>query len=166
MVFSKNGSLLVGKKNSVLQAVWSPHLCMVTKRQNLFSALYTMKTMHERAVTFEGSPFFSEEVYVAPHIHWQVQSICNDIVTNIQSNHRIALHRMVLYFKMDRNSKLWLLWASSIRVQNRTPINFNISFCAGELSINDDNRRRMFGNNIKKKKRRRRSSQSQWIPPV
>jgi len=44
----------------IIQEVWSPVVCMFTKKVNLKKANETRFDMYERAITFEGAEFYSK----------------------------------------------------------------------------------------------------------
>lgn len=50
-----------GSHNSVVQAIWSPHVCLVEKRNNCLKLIDKKNTMYERAVTYEGPAHYSQE---------------------------------------------------------------------------------------------------------
>ncbi len=112
-----------GKRNTVVQALWSPHLCIVSKRQNRLPIRDTRQPLFDRCVTYEGHTHQSDEVFVAPHIRWQVQNICGQVVTFLAKTYRIAVKRMVLHFKVDCNSTTWLLYCGSMRFGEHTQLN-------------------------------------------
>lgn len=67
----------------------------------------------------------------------QVKTICNSIVQHFQSTEHMLITRMVLYFKVDAMSRVWLLWASSLRVEDRNskrriPLNLSPKFVVPE----------------------------------
>jgi len=111
------------KYNTVIQAVWSPHMCVVRKRQNRFAMRDKRQSMFDRAVTYEGPTHLSDEVFVAPHVQHQIEEICNSLVHCLFVTQRVAIQRVVLHFKVDSASNIWLLYCSSLRVANRTQLN-------------------------------------------
>ncbi|CUF34184.1 Hypothetical protein, putative [Bodo saltans] len=119
-----------GKHNNVIQAIWTPHMCLVSRRTNQHAVRDSRETMYDRAVTYEGPSYLSGDSYVAPHVHWQVERFCADLVAYMFAEHHIPLRRMVLHFKVDWNSTVWFLWASSIRVQDKSQINLTIPYTA------------------------------------
>jgi hypothetical protein len=119
-----------GKHNNVIQAIWTPHMCLVSRRTNQHAVRDSRETMYDRAVTFEGPSYLSGDSYVAPHVQWQVERFCADLVAYMFAEHHIPLRRMVLHFKVDWNSTVWFLWASSIRVQDKSQINLTVPYTA------------------------------------
>jgi hypothetical protein len=119
-----------GKHNNVIQAIWTPHMCLVSRRTNQYAVRDSRETMYDRAVTFEGPSYLSGDSYVAPHVQWQVERFCADLVAYMFAEHHIPLRRMVLHFKVDWNSTVWFLWASSIRVQDKSQLNLTVPYTA------------------------------------
>lgn len=119
-----------GKHNNVIQAVWTSHMCLVSRRRNKHAVRDTRESMYDRAVTYEGPPHLSEDSYVAPHIRYEIERFCMDLVKYMYHEHRIPMRRMVLHFKVDWNSQIWFLWASSVRVQDKSQINLTIAYVA------------------------------------
>jgi hypothetical protein len=111
------------KFNTVIQAIWSPHLCIVRKRQNRSAMRDKRESLFERCVTYEGATHLSEEAFVAPHIQHHVEAICKTLVDTLYASQKLAVHRMVLHFKVDSESSVWLLYCSSMRIGDRTHIN-------------------------------------------
>ena len=107
-----------GKRNTVVQAIWSQHMCIVTKRQSRLALRDTRHSLFERCVTFEGSAHQAEEVFVAPHVKWQVRLICQQLVAYLHQCHRVAVKRMIAHFKVDCNSVTWFLYCSSLRISS------------------------------------------------
>eukprot|EP01027_Heterolobosea_sp_BB2_P005147 GEZU01007901.1.p1 GENE.GEZU01007901.1~~GEZU01007901.1.p1 ORF type:complete len:139 (+),score=31.97 GEZU01007901.1:40-456(+) len=50
-----------GSFNSVIQAIWSPHVTLVERRNNIHKLNDKKWTMYERAVTYEGPAHYSNE---------------------------------------------------------------------------------------------------------
>jgi hypothetical protein len=119
----------LGKSNSVIQAVWTPHLCLITRRNNVHAARDIRVSMYERSVTFEGPAHLSTESFVAPHIHYLVERSCEQFVNHMLREHSVAIRRMVLYFKMDTENRIWFLWASSVRAAaHKTILNLSVRY--------------------------------------
>lgn len=130
-----------GSSNSLLQVVWSPHVCLVRRRTNNNRLLDFKHSMYERAVTYEGPSHYSSEVFVAPSLERHVKAACKNIVDHFQRLH-IRVQRMVLFFKTDTANNVWFIYASSVRIADRhrqservsSPLNLNPSFAAKELN--------------------------------
>ena len=111
-----------GLRNSVIQAVWSPRVCIVQRRTNRSSIkdrLQCDRDPYPCAVTYEGPSHFSEEGSCALHTTEQVKTICTSIVQHFYATEHKFITRMVLYFKVDERDQIWLLWCGSLRVSDR-----------------------------------------------
>lgn len=109
--------------NTVILAVWSPHLCVIRKRQNNHPMRDHRVSMFDRGVTYEGPTRLSNDVFVAPHVTHQVEAVCQALVKMLHTQHRICVQRIVLHFKVDSGSNLWLLFCSSMRVAEKSQVN-------------------------------------------
>eukprot|EP00755_Sulcionema_specki_P026924 Sspe_Gene.86769::Locus_57538_Transcript_1_1_Confidence_1.000_Length_2085::g.86769::m.86769 len=112
-----------GGHNSLIQVVWSRHLCLIEKRQNIHPLYPTARaasaqqlSLWERAVTYQGPSSYSCQAYVAPNVISSIKAACHEIVTHFMEIEHRAIDRMVLYFKTDADCNLWLLWCSAIRL--------------------------------------------------
>eukprot|EP01059_Diplonema_ambulator_P017146 TRINITY_DN29125_c0_g1_i1.p1 TRINITY_DN29125_c0_g1~~TRINITY_DN29125_c0_g1_i1.p1 ORF type:complete len:354 (+),score=42.83 TRINITY_DN29125_c0_g1_i1:3-1064(+) len=122
-----------GKRNVVIQAIWSPNpaACVVGKRENKLCFYDRRHTMTERAITYEGPTHYSQEAFVAPHIQWQVKRLCQEFVDHFYNTDHIPIKRMVLHFKVDYDSEVWILWASSMRIVSygkRNPLHLGVEY--------------------------------------
>eukprot|EP00929_Paragymnodinium_shiwhaense_P061642 TRINITY_DN30808_c0_g1_i1.p1 TRINITY_DN30808_c0_g1~~TRINITY_DN30808_c0_g1_i1.p1 ORF type:complete len:866 (-),score=175.97 TRINITY_DN30808_c0_g1_i1:161-2758(-) len=108
-----------GESNNMVRALWSPKVCLLERRVNRLRLSDTRYDVYERAVTFEGPEFHSELAPVrGPSMMMQVNKIADSIVEHCSSvtNNRIHISRMALNFKVDHKDRLWLMFASSVRL--------------------------------------------------
>jgi hypothetical protein len=111
-----------GIHNSVIQAVWSPRICLVQRRMNvnpIKDKLITERDPYSCAVTYEGPTHFSEESTCAVRTTSQIEAVCLSIVDHFANTEHKNITRMVVYFKVDHQDRLWLLWCGSLRVSDR-----------------------------------------------
>lgn len=139
-----------GHRNSVIQAVWSPRVCIVQRRTNVSSIsdkVQAEKDPYNIAVTYEGPSHFSEEGSCAAHTTIDIKNICSNIVSHFYATEHKYITRMVLYFKVDEKDQVWLLWCGSLRVSDRDapsqmPLNLAPHFTSPTLEVfnpqNDD----------------------------
>jgi hypothetical protein len=139
-----------GHRNSVIQAVWSPRVCIVQRRTNVSSIadkVQAEKDPYNIAVTYEGPSHFSEEGSCAAHTTIDIKNICSNIVSHFYATEHKYITRMVLYFKVDEKDQVWLLWCGSLRVSDRDapsqmPLNLAPHFTSPALEVfnpqNDD----------------------------
>lgn len=132
-----------GHRNSVIQAVWSPRVCIVQRRTNVGSMLDKVqaeKDPYPIAVTYEGPSHYSEEGSCAGHTTIEIKNICSNIVSHFYSTEHKYITRMVLYFKVDEKDQVWLLWCGSLRVSDRDapsqmPLNLAPQFSSPSLEV-------------------------------
>lgn len=115
-----------GSHNSVIQAIWSPHVTLVERRNNIHKLSDKKWTMYDRAVTYEGPAHYSNEVFCAPQLVTQIKEICASIVKHFSDTEHRNITRMVLYFKVDSKSNVWLLWSSSLRISDKSSLSRTI----------------------------------------
>lgn len=104
------------RRNFQIQAIWSPRVLRVYKRTNRFRLNDRSATVEERAATFDGPPHLSTESLVARNTWDRVEEICGEIVEHFKGTEKKPITRIILYFKMDDADRLWVLWASSLRI--------------------------------------------------
>lgn len=112
-----------GLHNTVIQAVWSPRVCMIQRRTNRGSIedkIQCEKDPYPTAVTYEGPSHFSEEGTCAVPTIEEVKATCAEISKHFESTEHKFITRMVLYFKVDDKDNLWLLWCGGLRVSDKT----------------------------------------------
>ena len=123
-----------GSRNTVIQAVWSPRVLCVWRRQNrnhLDNKSQCDRDPYPIAVTYDGPSHYSEESTCAANTTEEIKSICGNIVRHFyQTMEHKFLTRMVLYFKVDENDQVWLLWCGSLRVADKDrldPVTLNFA---------------------------------------
>eukprot|EP00668_Euglena_longa_P035122 GGOE01045111.1.p1 GENE.GGOE01045111.1~~GGOE01045111.1.p1 ORF type:complete len:689 (+),score=140.01 GGOE01045111.1:232-2298(+) len=131
-----------GHRNGVLQAIWSPHVFRCDRRYNVNKLCDSHVPRYERGVTFEGPMAHSEQAYCSQDLERHLRSVCGDIAAHLMETDRRAISRMVLYFKLDLDDRLWFLWASCLRVQTKSkanviPLNFAPTFSISKQSAVD-----------------------------
>lgn len=125
-----------GYQNSVIQAVWSPRVCVVQRRTNkhrIFDRKRAECDPFSSTVTYDGPTFLSEEGGVSGNVAVEVKELCGNIVQHFYYTEHKYITRMVLYFKADQRDRLWLLWCGSLRVSDRDtpsemPVNLITNF--------------------------------------
>ena len=122
-----------GTHNSLIQAIWTPNLCLMERRRTKQGLHDTRFGLYERTVTFEGPDVHSTSKPVRGTVLGnKVKGICNDIAHHVSEVTAGAslkksragatdtgkLARMVVYFKVDVNEDIWLLFTSSLRLDD------------------------------------------------
>ena len=98
-------------------------MCLLERRINNRQLHDKRYGLYERAITYEGPEFHSTAAPLRGNVlPSQVQRICENVVQHVGEvsfqKHRIKL--MVINFKVDAKDRVWLLWASSIRLSDDT----------------------------------------------
>eukprot|EP00933_Yihiella_yeosuensis_P046653 TRINITY_DN4222_c0_g2_i1.p1 TRINITY_DN4222_c0_g2~~TRINITY_DN4222_c0_g2_i1.p1 ORF type:complete len:901 (+),score=165.03 TRINITY_DN4222_c0_g2_i1:128-2830(+) len=107
--------------NNMVRAWWSPKVCLLERRVNKQRLSDRRLDMYERAVTFEGPDFHSEVQPVrGGALVGKVHQIADCIVQHVAAvtNDRMKISRLALNFKIDHKDRLWLLFASSVRLRD------------------------------------------------
>lgn len=140
-----------GTHNSLIQAIWTPNLCLMERRRTKQSLLDARFGLYERTVTFEGPDVHSMSKPIRGTVLGnKIKHLCNEMVRHVsevtgtdnrkrsrggsRSRNTAAtralaapmadrLSRMVVYFKVDINDNIWVLFTSSLRLDGTTDSN-------------------------------------------
>ncbi|CUI15493.1 Hypothetical protein, putative [Bodo saltans] len=104
------------RHNFQLQAVWSPLVTLVYKRTNKHRLSDKTTPVHQRGATFDGLAHHSAESLVADGTKARIDELCKTIVQHFFLTEHKQITRLVLYFKIDDLERIWVLWASSLRI--------------------------------------------------
>mmetsp|Transcript_80520 Transcript_80520/g.251079 ORF Transcript_80520/g.251079 Transcript_80520/m.251079 type:complete len:355 (-) Transcript_80520:1931-2995(-) len=110
-----------GGRNNMVRALWSPKVCLLERRVNHLRLGDGRYDIYERAVTFEGPDCHSEVTPVrGPALVTKVHEIADSIVQHVAAvtGDRMRISRLALNFKVDDRDRLWLLFASSVRLRD------------------------------------------------
>lgn len=132
-----------GYYNSVIKCVWSPRVCMVRRRTNKYPILDKKRAENDpfcTTVTYEGPLFLSEESGISGNIAMEVKKLCGHMVQHFYYTEHKFITRMVVYFKNDKNDRIWFLWCGSLRVSDRNasselPVNLITNFVEPEKQM-------------------------------
>eukprot|EP01006_Ploeotia_vitrea_P017697 TRINITY_DN48933_c0_g1_i1.p1 TRINITY_DN48933_c0_g1~~TRINITY_DN48933_c0_g1_i1.p1 ORF type:complete len:978 (+),score=58.43 TRINITY_DN48933_c0_g1_i1:105-3038(+) len=119
-----------GPYNGLIQAIWSPFIQTCERRFNVHKLTDYRWSKFERAVTYEGPFYYSKRAFCAPKLKKDVKSICEMVVHHVSETERKSISRMVLFFKVDPDDQVWLLWSNCLRVHDKlasTPTPMNLS---------------------------------------
>jgi len=108
-----------GLFNSMIQAAWSPQMCLLERRVNLHPLLSGRAPLQERTATYEGSEHLSRITPVrGTLLADRVQQLCTEMVDHIASASTLKqkIKRMLINFKTDVHDNIWFLWCSSVRL--------------------------------------------------
>eukprot|EP00927_Polykrikos_kofoidii_P032358 TRINITY_DN27599_c0_g1_i1.p1 TRINITY_DN27599_c0_g1~~TRINITY_DN27599_c0_g1_i1.p1 ORF type:complete len:963 (-),score=181.19 TRINITY_DN27599_c0_g1_i1:208-3024(-) len=124
-----------GDRNNMVRALWSPKVCLLERRVNRLRLSDTRYDVYERAVTFEGPDVHSEVTPVRGNaLMNKVQQVADSIVEHVAAvtHDRVRLSRIALNFKVDDRDRLWLLFASSVRLRDE----MRCGGMAGQVTLN------------------------------
>jgi len=130
-----------GNHNAILRALWSPQVTVLERRINRNRLFDTKMDIYERAITFEGPDFHSVPAPVRGSklpaaIHQMASGIASHATA--VSGDKLRISRMALNLKMDVDGNPWLLWASSIRLQDELKAQeFHSSGTAGSSTLHN-----------------------------
>lgn len=114
-------------KIAIFQLIWSPNLCIFTKKSSLKGFNENQYDIYERCFTFDGPEHFSKtSSFQEKELIKTLKAISNEIsakVTNI-SYEMFNINRMVLYFKRDIYKNLYFLYATSARLIDSVSFSF------------------------------------------
>eukprot|EP00759_Apiculatamorpha_spiralis_P030822 PhF_6_TR32403/c0_g1_i1/m.48074 len=106
-----------GQHVDTLQAVWSPQVVFVNRRQNVNSFKDTTLSGLHRCATFEGPQHLSRQVCVSNQLEKRVKDVCNDLTKHFHATDpKYSITRMVLYFVLSENSRLYMMYTPCVRV--------------------------------------------------
>ena len=103
-----------------MELIWSPNLCIFSKKSNLRKLKDCQFDKYERCSTFDGPEHFctttsiqdkkiTEELReIADHISAKISNISYDMY---------EINRMIIYFKRDKNKKIYFLFCTTSRTK-------------------------------------------------
>ncbi|KAL4487561.1 hypothetical protein ABPG72_017350 [Tetrahymena utriculariae] len=110
-----------GEHNNNVQAIWSPSTCVFNKRVNNKKLNDTQYDSYERAVTFDGPEILSKAVCLkGKQISGEIRKLCEFIVKRVAhvTYERTMINRMTLYFKADKDNRLYFQYCTSLRLKD------------------------------------------------
>ena len=108
-----------GLSNTMIQAAWSPQMCLLERRVNVCPLLSGRAPLQERTATYEGSEHLSRITPVrGTLLADRIQHVCMELVSHIAATSYLhqKITRMLLNFKTDVEDNVWFLWCASVRV--------------------------------------------------
>ncbi|CAD8141628.1 unnamed protein product [Paramecium pentaurelia] len=109
-------------QNSMIRVTWSPQFCLVMRKTNINKMNDMKKTQVERVATFDGPEYLIQGDSInSPLLSADLEQLCVNIVKHILevSGGNIQIIRMVLYFKVDYENRIWLLFCTNIKVKDK-----------------------------------------------
>jgi len=110
-----------GTKNGLIRAVWSPKVVLLERAENIHHLHDHRYGLYERCVTMEGPEYYYTSAPLrGPVLAGQIQKICESCVTHISevTFAQKEVTRIVMNFKVDSRDKIWLLYTTSIRLND------------------------------------------------
>lgn len=107
----------------VLQAVWSPSVCILRRRTSLKPLFHTLTPVAERLVTFDGPESYSLEGVCSPDTVDTLNAACASIAEHLLRTQHMKVAAMTLYFKMTAKCVPCLLWCGNMQFQGLNPAN-------------------------------------------
>jgi len=110
-----------GTKNEVIRAIWSPKVCLLERAENIHQLHDHRYGLYERCVTLEGPEYYITSAPLrGPVLAGQIQKLCESVVSHISevTFAQKQVTRIVINFKVDSRDKIWLLYTTSIRLND------------------------------------------------
>jgi hypothetical protein len=110
-----------GTKNELIRAVWSPKVVLLERAENIHHLHDHRYGLYERCVTMEGPEYYYTSAPLrGPVLAGQIQKLCESCVTHISevTFAQKDVTRIVINFKVDSRDKIWLLYTTSIRLND------------------------------------------------
>ncbi|OMJ65161.1 hypothetical protein SteCoe_38998 [Stentor coeruleus] len=117
-----------GRRNSAIQMVWTPHICIFEMRENQNDLYDQRLNLYERVITYEGDQHQSQ---IKPFKSMELRSFMQEVGEALVEHFSIISEgqskptRKVLVFKKDPLNRPWLLLCTSIRCSSVSPINIS-----------------------------------------
>lgn len=91
-----------GLNNLMIQAAWSPQMCLLERRVNFYPMLSGRVPLQERCATYEGDEHLSKLMPVrGTLLPEKIQQLCWEMVSHIRSISQQQICRMLMFFKPD-----------------------------------------------------------------
>jgi len=110
-----------GTKNGLIRAVWSPKVVLLERAENIHHLHDNRYGLYERCVTMEGPEYYYTSAPLrGPVLAGQIQKLCESCVTHISevTFAQKEVTRIVMNFKVDSRDKIWLIYTTSIRLND------------------------------------------------
>ena len=110
-----------GVKNELIRSIWSPKVCLLERAENIHQLHDHRYGLYERCVTLEGPEYYITSAPLrGPVLAGQIQKICENIVSHISevTFGQKQVTRLVANFKVDSRDKIWLVYSTSIRLND------------------------------------------------
>ena len=106
-----------GAYNTMIQAAWSPQMCLLERRVNVNPLRNGRIPLLQRTATYDGDEHLSQITPVrGTLLADRIQQLCLAMVNHIKvtSQNRQTISRMLLNFKCDADDNIWFLWCAPL----------------------------------------------------
>lgn len=105
--------------NDMLEVVWSPKSSIVRRAMNTTKlASRQAADVRLRAATFDGPPHLSVVTDVNRVLEQRLKRHVASLTSRLLSHEHKVVSRLVLHCKQDADGDMWLLYATSLRIDN------------------------------------------------
>lgn len=125
-------------QSSLIKVQWSQQFCLIERRTNKYKLDDLKVDFYEKLITYEGMEHNSViEPVTAPWIIAEIQKICVHIAAHVTAvtGGNVTVTRMVLFFKQDKQDKLWLMYCSALKVMDLSVSEFDQPVEFQELEV-------------------------------
>eukprot|EP00200_Dunaliella_tertiolecta_P019128 CAMPEP_0202403126 /NCGR_PEP_ID=MMETSP1128-20130828/4733_1 /ASSEMBLY_ACC=CAM_ASM_000463 /TAXON_ID=3047 /ORGANISM="Dunaliella tertiolecta, Strain CCMP1320" /LENGTH=806 /DNA_ID=CAMNT_0049007321 /DNA_START=271 /DNA_END=2691 /DNA_ORIENTATION=+ len=107
--------------DSIIRAIWSPTACVCERRTNRNLLSDMTKPLSSRIASFENANFWLNSHQMLPEGSVVVERLtaqCEAVVNHLRdtTSGRVSVARMELYFKLDSNNRIWLMYCNTLRL--------------------------------------------------
>jgi len=104
---------------------WSPHLCLIEIKQNTRTIESNSDSLYDKFVTLEGPDKYVDTLPPSSkYLISDLEKSCFNIAKHVQevSCGNSIVRSLTLYFKLDKEEKLWLLFCSNVGLSKKKQI--------------------------------------------
>lgn len=114
-----------GDHETTVQANWTPHVTLMTQRENVKFIYNKHNGIYDRFCTFDGPDYFSKQCPVSAVYSGKVKEICESIVEHFAkvSKETQMILRLSLNFKINSDCNLVLLFCGNMYLDEGSWIN-------------------------------------------
>jgi len=106
----------------MIKVEWSPQICIMYKKTNI-NKIDSKLPLAKRITTFDGKEqFVLAESILSSAVSSDIENTVLNIVKHIQdvSEGNTVVRKLHLFFKIDKNNRLWILHCSRIEIRNES----------------------------------------------
>ena len=125
-----------------LKVVWNKKYFMVSRAVNRHVVEDRRISLWKKMCTFEGPSYLAKEDSVnSPLLTQRLRKMADDIVEHILgiSGGLITIHKMELFFRIDDNNKIWLIYCPRIEIKTESEVFQRKKKCSKKSSNTQNN---------------------------